>query len=141
MRPDWDTYFTWLARTIALRADCYGSHYGAVLVYEHRVVSTGYNGTAQGQRNCSDDGCHRCLQRKNGSIKSGDELDLCACIHAESNAVLYAQLHGFVSFSESHLYVAGNGPYKNLCRRCTELIVNVGIPLAHLNGEIIYAVD
>ena len=73
---------------------------GAVLVMNKRVISTGYNGTPRGMRNCNDGGCARCnstsLASKAGTngvstpVKSGVALDECLCLHAEENALLEA---------------------------------------------------
>jgi dCMP deaminase len=73
---------------------------GAVLVMNKRVISTGYNGTPRGLRNCNEGGCARCnstsvssMASANGTvtpIKSGVALDECLCLHAEENALLEA---------------------------------------------------
>ena len=78
---------------------------GAILVSNKRVISTGYNGTPRGMRNCNEGGCARCNSTSvtaglssgtNGisgtatPIKSGVGLDQCLCLHAEENALLEA---------------------------------------------------
>ena len=81
---------------------------GAVLVLNKRVISTGYNGTPRGMRNCNEGGCARCNStsitaaarnlKLNGPslsgtatpVKSGVALDECLCLHAEENALLEA---------------------------------------------------
>ena len=73
---------------------------GAVLVSNKRVISTGYNGTPRGMRNCNEGGCARCNSTSvsnkshvHGSltpVKSGVALDECLCLHAEENALLEA---------------------------------------------------
>ena len=73
---------------------------GAVLVTNKRVISTGYNGTPRGMRNCNEGGCARCNSTsvwidtgRNGThtpVKSGVALDECLCLHAEENALLEA---------------------------------------------------
>ena len=59
---------------------------GAVIVKDNRVVSTGYNGTAFGLRNCNEGGCKRC----NDNVRQGLDLDKCMCLHAEESAVIEA---------------------------------------------------
>lgn len=98
LRPQWDTcvtltlrsdelsYFMLLAELASLRSNCMKRRVGAVLVSERRVVSTGYNGTPRGLRNCADGGCARC----NGRTSCGVALDECLCLHAEENALLEA---------------------------------------------------
>lgn len=139
-RMSWDQYFTYIAMTASLRVDCYGSHYGAVIVNDHRVIAIGYNGTAHGKLNCTEGGCHRCKLRRESKIESGVGLDECACVHAEANTILHAQINGFKLFGETTMYVAGNGPYNQLCRLCINLVFNVGIPLVLLNGKVVHAI-
>ncbi|QUC15887.1 uncharacterized protein UV8b_00128 [Ustilaginoidea virens] len=87
LRPGWDTYFMALASLAAQRSNCMKRRVGCVLVgKERRVISTGYNGTPRGIRNCADGGCPRC----NDGNGSGVGLATCLCIHAEENALLEA---------------------------------------------------
>ena len=57
LRPSWDQYFMQLADLAAHRSNCMKRRVGCVLVREKRVVSTGYNGTPRGMRNCNEGGC------------------------------------------------------------------------------------
>ena len=84
IRPSWDTYFVRLCTLAAMRSNCMKRRVGAVIVRDHRVLSTGYNGTPRGLTNCSEGGCTRC----NGSAPCGSSLDECLCLHAEENALL-----------------------------------------------------
>lgn len=87
LRPGWDSYFMDLASLAARRSNCMKRRVGCVLVGpERRVVSTGYNGTPRGLRNCNDGGCPRC----NDGSGSGVALSTCLCLHAEENALLEA---------------------------------------------------
>ena len=86
LRPTWDTYFMSLAELASLRSNCMKRRVGAILVRNNRIVSTGYNGTPRGLRNCNEGGCERC----NGKARSGEALDECLCLHAEENALLEA---------------------------------------------------
>ncbi|KAI9683638.1 MAG: Deoxycytidine monophosphate (dCMP) deaminase [Trizodia sp. TS-e1964] len=86
LRPDWDQYFMQLASLAAKRSNCMKRRVGCVLVREHRVISTGYNGTPRGFTNCNEGGCPRC----NAGLESGADLATCLCIHAEENALLEA---------------------------------------------------
>lgn len=72
-------------------ANCRGSKIGAVLVRENRVISTGYNGTPSGFKNCSDGGCVRCAS---DDFEPGTGLDRCICVHTEQNALLTAAKFG-----------------------------------------------
>lgn len=75
-----------LSSLAAMRSNCMKRSVGCVLVREKRVISTGYNGTPRGMRNCNKGGCKRC----NSSVKAGVGLDTCLCLHAEENALLEA---------------------------------------------------
>lgn len=57
LRPNWDQYFMQLAALAAHRSNCMKRRVGCVLVREKRVISTGYNGTPRGLKNCNEGGC------------------------------------------------------------------------------------
>lgn len=57
LRPNWDQYFMQLASLAAQRSNCMKRRVGCVLVREHRVISTGYNGTPRNTKNCNEGGC------------------------------------------------------------------------------------
>ena len=59
---------------------------GAIIVKDQRVISTGYNGTPFGTKNCNEGGCERC----NSGVGQGIDLDKCMCLHAEDSAVIEA---------------------------------------------------
>lgn len=102
-RPDWDTYFLGIAEAVAERADCTRRKVGAVIVKDHRIVSTGYNGSPAGKRGCLTDGaCPRgrlhdelAAETNTSAVQAGfSSYDTgpgtCIAIHAEANALLYA---------------------------------------------------
>jgi dCMP deaminase len=122
-RPDWDTYFMDIARVVARRSNCRRRQVAAVVVKDRRVISTGYNGTPRGVRNCMDGGCPRCAS----DAPSGERLDECICSHAEENAIVQAAYHG-IAIRDSVLYVT-----LSPCLTCAKMIVNAGI------REVIYA--
>jgi dCMP deaminase len=94
VRPDKQRYFLLIALAARTRADCLGRRVGAVIVRDDRVVSTGYNGTPFGMRNCSEGGCHRCARRDTEPYLRGGAYDVCLCVHAEQNALLTAARFG-----------------------------------------------
>ncbi|KAK1255318.1 hypothetical protein MKX08_009313 [Trichoderma sp. CBMAI-0020] len=123
MRPGWDTYFMALASLAAHRSNCMKRRVGCVLVgRERRVISTGYNGTPRGLRNCADGGCRRC----NEANGSGVGLSTCLCIHAEENALLEA---GRERIREGSVLYCDTCP----CLTCSIKICQVGIT------EVVYA--
>ncbi len=125
LRPDWDDYFLGIAKMVALRSNCIKRKVAAVLVKERRIISTGYNGTPRGVKNCSEGGCPRC----NNMAASGKDLDECLCSHAEENAITQSAYHG-VNIKEATLYTTFSP-----CLICTKMIINSGI------REVVYSVD
>ena len=85
LRPSWDSYFMHLADLAARRSNCMKRRVGCVLVRGARVISTGYNGTPRGVRNCNEGGCPRC----NMGEGSGQSLSSCLCMHAEVVFVIW----------------------------------------------------
>ena len=121
-RPSWDAYFLSIAQVVASRSNCVKRHVGAVIARDRRIVSTGYNGTPRGVRNCNEGGCPRC----NAFAESGSRLDECLCSHGEENAIVQAAYHG--------VSVRGGSLYTTFfpCLLCTKLIINAGI------AEVVY---
>lgn len=91
-RPEPDTYFMGIALAVRARANCTGRRVGAIIVRDHRILSTGYNGTPSKMPNCDEGGCHRCAHPE--VYASGEGYDLCICVHAEQNALLAAARFG-----------------------------------------------
>lgn len=116
-RPDWDNYFMQLAQVAARRSNCCRRQVAAVIVRENRVISTGYNGTPRGIKNCCDGGCPRC----NSDAKSGTRLDECLCSHAEENAIVQAACHG-IAVKSATLYTTFSP-----CLQCAKMIINSGL--------------
>lgn len=116
-RPDWDEYFMEIAFLVSKRATCLRRAVGAVIVKDHRVLTTGYNGAPAGIRHCSETGC----LREKLNVPSGQRHELCRGIHAEQNAIIQAAYHG-VQILKADLYCT-NQP----CSICTKMIINAGI--------------
>lgn len=116
-RPDWDTYFMDIAHVVARRSNCCRRQVAALIVKEKRIISTGYNGTPRGVRNCHEGGCPRCAS----DSPSGEGLGDCICAHAEENAIVQAAYHGIA--------VRGGTLYCTLspCLLCAKMIVNAGL--------------
>jgi dCMP deaminase len=124
-RPSWDEYFMNIAKVVASRSNCMKRKVAAIIIKDKRVVSTGYNGTPRGTRNCNEGGCPRC----NGLATSGTNLDECLCSHGEENAIVQASYHG-VSLKDAIIYTTF-AP----CLQCAKMIINSGI------REVIYNMD
>ena len=124
-RPSWDEYFMNIAKVVASRSNCMKRKVAAIIVRDKRVISTGYNGTPRGTRNCNEGGCPRC----NNLATSGTALDECLCSHGEENAIVQASYHG-VSLKDAIIY-STFAP----CLQCAKMIINSGI------REVIYNMD
>jgi len=124
-RPSWDEYFMNIAKVVAMRSNCVKRHVAAVIVKENRIISTGYNGTPRGIRNCYEGGCARC----NSFGESGKDLGECICSHAEENSITQAAYHG-VAIKGATIYTTFSP-----CIMCTKMIINSGI------SEVIYGAE
>jgi dCMP deaminase len=116
-RPSWDEYFMSIARVVASRSNCVKRKVAALITRDRRIISTGYNGTPRGPRNCNEGGCPRC----NSFAEGGTRLDECLCSHGEENAITQAAFHG-VSVRGGTLYTTFSP-----CLMCTKMIINAGI--------------
>ncbi len=116
-RPSWDDYFMSIARVVASRSNCVKRMVGSVIVKDRRIISTGYNGTPRGVRNCNEGGCPRCA----GGAEAGRALDECLCSHAEENAITQSAYHG-VTVRDATIYST-----LCPCLMCTKMIINAGL--------------
>lgn len=122
----WDDYFMRIAHTVKLRSSCSRRQVGSILVMDKRVISTGYNGTPKGVKNCDEGGCERCNSTE---YPRGTNLDLCVCSHGEENAIVQAARHG-VRTDGAVIYTT-NSP----CTGCCKMIINAGITKLVIDGE------
>ena len=100
-RRDKDNYYLDLAEMVSQRCTCLRRHYGAVIVKNDQVVSTGYVGAPRGRKNCSDLGY--CIREKM-QIPRGERYELCRSVHAEANAIINASRDHMLGAS---LYLTG----------------------------------
>ncbi len=115
-RPSWHEYFMSIAELVASRSTCLRRKVGAVLVKDHRILATGYNGAPSGISHCLEVGC----LREKMDVPSGQRHELCRGLHAEQNVLIQAAYHG-VSVAGSTLYCT-NLP----CIICTKMLINAG---------------
>lgn len=127
-RRDKVNYYLDIAETVAQRGTCLRRKYGAVIVKNDEVVSTGYVGAPRGRKNCSDIGT--CI-RNELNIPRGERYELCRSVHAEANAIISAARNQMIG---ADLYLAGvdavTGEYipnSNSCSMCKRQIINAGI--------------
>jgi dCMP deaminase len=129
-RPSKIEYYLGLALTIAERSPCSRRRFGAIIVKDDAIVSTGYNGPARGSTNC-EIGCIKELL----NLPHGSRYEFCPAIHAEENAIINAARNG-VSVIGGTLYISGFDA-KTLekveaspCQRCKRVLINAGIKRA-----------
>ena len=127
-RRDKINYYLDLADVVSQRGTCLRKRYGAVIVKNDEVISTGYVGSPRGRKNCSDLGY--CIRQKM-NIPRGERYELCRSVHAEANAIISASRDQMI---HSTLYLSGRemdtGEYvrnANCCSMCKRMIINAGI--------------
>lgn len=98
-----------VARTVATRATCPRASVGAVVVRDHRILTTGYNGSPRHVEHCLEAGC----EMLNGHCVR--------TVHAEANAIVQGALHG-VGLSGSTIYCTHQP-----CLHCSKLLISAGI--------------
>ena len=85
-----ENYYLDIAQTVAARSTCLRRKFGAIIVSNDSIVSTGYNGAPRGRKNCSDIGS--CM-REDLNIPRGERYEMCRSSHAEQNAIIAAAAH------------------------------------------------
>ena len=127
-RPTKNQYYLNIAREVAHRSTCLRRHFGAIIVKNDQIISTGYGGAPRGTVNCTDIG--EC-PRMRANIPRGERYELCRSVHAEMNAIIHASRHDML---DSVMYLAGlearDGSVvvgAKPCRMCTRMIINAGI--------------
>lgn len=120
-------YYLSIAETVSKRGTCLRRKFGAIIVNNDRIVSTGYVGAPRGRVNCCDRG--KCIRMEN-NIPSGQRYELCRSVHAEANAIINASIE---EMDQATLYLIGienDGSVTNNaepCSMCKRLIINSGI--------------
>ncbi|NTU41524.1 MAG: dCMP deaminase family protein [Nitrospirales bacterium] len=130
-RPSWDEYFLEIAKVVASRSTCLRRRYGAVIVKDNILVSTGYNGAPRGSVSCVD--TDRC-KRRELNVPAGERYELCVAVHAEQNAIVNGSIE---RMKDATIYIAGfedDGSFAEgkPCLLCRRMIQNA------LIKEVIY---
>ncbi len=127
-RRDKINYYLDIAETVLKRGSCLRRNFGAVIVSNDQIISSGYTGAPRGRKNCID--INYCIRRK-FDIPRGERYELCRSVHAEANAIIHASREKMLNGT---LYLVGkevdNLSYvKNAspCSMCKRLIINSGI--------------
>ena len=126
-RTDKVNYYLDIADTVLHRSTCIRRQYGAIIVRNDEIISTGYNGAPRGRINCSDLGYCR---REALQVPSGERYELCRSVHAEANAIISASRRDMLGGT---LYLVGreakSGDLTDAvpCSMCKRTIINSGI--------------
>ena len=127
-RTSKQNYYLDIAESVLERSTCLRRKYGAIIVRNDEIISTGYNGAPRGRRNCSDLG--RCT-RESLNIPSGERYELCRSVHAEANAIISASRRDMVGGT---LYLVGRDARTGdllhdatSCLMCRRMVINAGL--------------
>lgn len=128
MRRDKTNYYLDIAEAVGKRGTCLRRQYGAVIVNNDEIVSTGYVGAPRGRKNCTE--LKHCI-RSELNIPRGERYELCRSVHAEANAIISASRDKMLGAT---LYLTGvdlpdrtyveNGCCCSMCKR---MVINAGI--------------
>ena len=127
-RIDKENYYLDIAATVSERSTCLRRCYGAIIVQNDEIISTGYNGAPRGRKNCSE--LNYCT-REAMNIPSGQRYELCRSVHAEANCIISASRREMLGAT---LYMACRNPqtgdlipHSTSCSMCRRQIINAGI--------------
>ena len=123
-----NNYYLDIAEAILERGTCLRRNYGAIIVKNDEIISTGYTGAPRGRKNCID--LNYCAREKL-NIPRGERYELCRSVHAEANAIISASRRDMIGAT---LYLVGKDkktgeliPDASSCAMCKRLIINSGI--------------
>lgn len=127
-RRDKINYYLDIAQSVLERGTCLRRNFGAIIVKNDEIVSTGYVGAPRGRKNCSDLGF---CTREKLNIPRGERYELCRSVHAEANAIISAPRSEMIGAT---LYLVGVDyktkeivPDASACAMCKRMIINAGI--------------
>lgn len=127
-RRDKQNYYLDIAQTVAERGTCLRRNFGAILVQNDEIISTGYVGAPRGRANCSDVGV---CTREKLNIPKGQRYELCRSVHAEMNCIICAERSKMIGAT---IYLAcldakTGEIYGEIepCQMCKRVIINAGI--------------
>lgn len=137
-RPNKADYYLNIAKVVSSRSTCLRRHYGALIVKDDQIISTGYNGAPRGAMNCET-----CL-RDELQIAQGERYELCRAVHAEMNAVIHAGRQACIG-ADLYLYGIDCKTQQELndrpCNMCRRVILNAGIDTVYTLNDTLYRMD
>ena len=121
-------YYLDIAQTVAERSTCLRKMFGAIIVKNDSIISTGYNGAPRGRKNCSD--LMHCMRDKL-NIPRGERYELCRSVHAEANAIIAASRDQMLGATLYMVCVNSQTrelePGTSSCMMCKRQVINAGI--------------
>lgn len=127
-RTNKENYYLDIAQTVSERSTCLRKHFGAIIVKNDIIISTGYNGAPRGRKNCTD--INYCM-RDELNIPRGERYELCRSVHAEANAIIAASREQMLGATLYMSCIDGKTgelvPGTCSCMMCKKLIINAGI--------------
>ena len=126
-RRDKQNYYLDIAESVVTRGTCLRRNFGAIIVKNDEIISTGYTGAPRGRKNCNELGT--CI-RQTMNVPRGQRYELCRSVHAEANCIISAKRSDMIGAT---LYLVGKeitGEYvenASSCAMCKRLIINAGI--------------
>lgn len=128
MRRDKINYYLDICEQVLERGTCLRRNFGAIIVNNDEIVSTGYVGASRGRKNCCD---LKYCTREKLKVPRGERYELCRSVHAEQNAIISARRRDMIGAT---LYLVGinhnDGSYvegARPCALCKRMIINAGI--------------
>ena len=123
-----ENYYLDIAQTVLERATCLRRVYGAIIVKNDEIISTGYNGAPRGRKNCVDMGY---CTREAMQVPRGERYELCRSVHAEANAIISASRRDMVGGT---IYLVGRDARTGellsdatSCMMCRRMVINAGL--------------
>ena len=123
-----ENYYLDIAETVLERATCLRRVYGAIIVKNDEIISTGYNGAPRGRANCVDMGY---CSREAMNVPRGERYELCRSVPAEANAIISASRRDMVGGT---IYLVGRNaatgellPDATSCLMCRRMVINAGL--------------
>lgn len=127
-RTDKINYYLDIAETVLERGTCLRRNFGAIIVKNDEIISTGYTGAPRGRKNCLDMGV---CTREKLKIPRGTRYEMCRSVHAEANCIISASRRDMIG---ADLYLVGieksTGEYvanTSSCAMCKRQVINAGI--------------
>ena len=135
-RRDKINYYLDIAETVAGRGTCIRRNFGAIIVKNDAIISTGYVGAQRGRKNCCDIG--ECMRQK-WNIPQGQRYELCRSVHAEANAIINAPRDQMIGASLFLACIDYNSkqlvPDTKPCSMCRRMIINAGIETVYVRDD------